>query len=954
MFQNADIIFAPLFNNIALLIALSAVHALLLRWLRKTSPRFQLLSGILFGGVAIFGMLNSVHLTEGIFFDGRSVILSVAGAFGGPIPALIATLMSAAYRIYLGGAGLTMGLLVIVNSALMGLVLFYLRKKHAWASTKTAFLVLGVLVHLAMLTFSIALPGPLTLSVLGDTLLPIMTLYPLGTLMLCILFQEQENQSTLIQRLSHSENRFREVFENSAAIHMLLDPTNGNIVDVNLAAENFYGWPADQLRKMNVGQINSLSRDELRAAMKAAETGQRKKFQFRHRLASGDIRMVEVHAGPVGYGDKKLLFTIVHDVTEQRLNEEELVRERILLRTVIDNIPDTVYVKDRQLRKTLANKAELEILGKTEKEVLGKSDRDLYPPEEAEAFEADDLRVVEKGETIYNREEKIVSPDGSVNWILTTKTPIHTEDGRIIGLVGIGRSINERVEALDQLTKAKEEAEAANKAKSEFLANMSHEIRTPMNAILGFSEALYHRLEDPAHKKMLNSVVSSGNLLLGLLNDILDLSKIEAGMLKISSQPVNLVRHLEDIRMLFQEKAADKGLSLTLEKPPDFPKSLVLDEIRIKQVVFNLVGNAVKFTHNGGIHIGLSFTPENPEGGSGELRLWVKDTGIGIPDDQVELVFKPFHQQSGQSDRKYGGTGLGLPISLRLVERMHGRLEVESKPGEGSTFTMVLPSVKVLKPKTGKMSGEKKAQKIVFKEAKVLIVDDAPTNLEMMEILLESFGLQHLTAESGQEALELLKDHQPLLALVDILMPGMDGLELARIIRKDPRHKHMPLVACTALVHEPDKIEKSGLFDAFLYKPIGRQDMLNMLEKFLVHTHEEIPESHGGEAGGVAGIDFQANFKVAGKALERLPELTGRLQSEFMPRWESVKDQWVLFKIESFATDLRALGEEFGIPVLAAYGEMMQQQADTLDLEALKESMQHFPRIVAKITSQQE
>jgi PAS domain S-box-containing protein len=954
MFQNINTIFVPLFNNITLLIALSAVHTVLLRWLRTTSLRFQLLSGLLFGGVAIIGMLNAVHFAEGIIFDGRSIVLSVAGAFGGPIPVLIATVLSAAFRIHLGGDGLTMGLLVIVSSASMGLVLFYLRKRYAWASSKTAFLGLGVMVHLAFLSFAISLPGPATLEVLDNIMLPVMALYPLGTLLLCILFKDQENRSDLIHRLSHSEERFREVFENSAAIHMLIDPANGKIVDANLAAEKFYGWSADQLRKKNVGEINSLNEEELRAAMKAAETGQTKMFQFQHRRASGDTRLVEVHAGPVGYGDKKLLFTIVHDVTDQRLNEEDLIRERILLRTVIDNIPDTVYVKDRQLRKTLANKAELEILGKTEEEVLGKSDRDLYPPEEADAFEADDLRVVEKGETVHNREEKIVSPDGTVNWILTSKTPLQAEDGRIIGLVGIGRSINDRVEALEQLTKAKEEAEAANKAKSEFLANMSHEIRTPMNAILGFSEALYHRLEDPAHKKMLSSVVSSGNLLLGLLNDILDLSKIEAGMLKISLQPVNLVRHLEDIRMLFEEKAADKGLSLTIEKPADFPKRLVLDEIRIKQVVFNLVGNAVKFTHKGGITIGLSFIPEGPDRQSGELRLWVRDTGIGIPEDQVDLIFKPFHQQSGQSDRKYGGTGLGLPISMRLVERMNGRLEVESKPGKGSTFTMVLPSVTVSQPETSKKYGEKKAQKLVFEQAKVLIVDDAPTNLEMLEIHLESFGLQPLRAESGKEALELLKEHEPVLALVDILMPGMDGLELARTIRKDPRHKHMPLIAFTALMHEPEKIEKSGLFDDCLYKPVGRQDMLNMFEKFLEHTHEDIPEPQGAEASGGSGIDFQSNFKLDGKALERLPVLTGRLQEEFMPRWESVKDQWVLFKIESFATDLRALGMEFGIPVLAAYGEMMQQQADTLDLEALRESLQHFPRIVAKITSQQE
>ncbi|MFO7998838.1 MAG: PAS domain S-box protein, partial [Bacteroidales bacterium] len=523
----------PLINNLALLIALSVVHSLLLRWLRKSSARYQVLSGLLFGGVAIVGMLNAVPVAEGVFFDGRSIILSIAGAFGGPVPAAIAMVVSGGYRLFIGGDGVVMGVLMILFAGAIGTGLFYLRKHYAWASSIPAFLAMGFLVHLVMLALLITLPGSLRTEILPILLIPLLTIFPLGTWLLCMLFRSQETQTALIERLHHSEERFRQVFENSAAIHMLLDPANGQIVDANIAAEKFYGWSLEQLRSMNVREINDLSDEELKKELAAAESGEKKMFQLKHRLASGEARLVDVHAGPVGFGDRKLLFTIVHDVTEQRKNQEDLVRERILLRTVIDNIPDTVYVKDRHFRKTLANKAELEILGKTEAEVIGKTDRDLYPSGEAEAFEADDLRVIEKGETLLNREEKIIGPDGTATWILTSKTPLRGEDGRIVGLVGIGRNINERVEAMAQIEKTKEAAEAANRAKSEFLANMSHEIRTPMNAILGFSEALYHRIENPENKKMLRSVVSSGNLLLSLLNDILDLSKIEAGRLEI-------------------------------------------------------------------------------------------------------------------------------------------------------------------------------------------------------------------------------------------------------------------------------------------------------------------------------------------------------------------------------------------------------------------------------------
>jgi PAS domain S-box-containing protein len=942
-------VFIPLLNNIALLIALSAVHSLLLRWLSKTSLRYMLLSGLLFGGVAMIGMVNAVPVAEGVFFDGRSIVLSVAGAFGGPVPVLIASALSGGYRLYLGGAGVTMGMLSIVNAALMGIALFYLRKRYTWASTNAAFLVMGFLIHLVMLAFSVTLPGPVTLQVLPEIVLPILTLYPLGTLLLCILFKEQEDHVVLIDRLSDSEERFRQVFQNSAAVHMLIDPADGRIVDANLAALDFYGYSVEQLRQMNIREINSLSAEAQKREMAAAESGQKKVFQLQHRLSSGEIRFVEVHAGPVGYGKEKLLFTIVYDVTEQRLNQEELARERILLRTVIDNIPDTVYVKDLNLRKTLANKAELEILGMKEEEVIGKSDRDLYPLEDADAFEADDLRVIEKGETILNREEKIVSPDGRVNWILTSKTPLQTDAGEIVGLVGIGRNVNERVEALNQLTRAKEEAEAANRAKSEFLANMSHEIRTPMNAILGFTEALYHRLKDADSKKMLRSVSSSGNLLLGLLNDILDLSKIESGMLKISPRPMNILTQLEDIRLLYEEKAAVKGVVVNLETPDDFPEKLILDEIRVKQVIFNLVGNAVKFTHRGKITIGVSFTHSDDQ--SGEFRLWVKDTGIGIPPDQVDLIFKPFYQQSGQSDRKYGGTGLGLAISLRLVERMQGRLEVKSEPGRGSTFTMVLPSVPVSMAAESRRPQPGKSMKTVFSNSTVLIVDDAPANLEVLEINLETFGLKALKAESGQEALEILKTQNADLVLIDVLMPVMDGLQLAKAIRSNPAYKGLPLVAFTALVHDPGKIENSGLFDDYLYKPVSRKDLHAVLKKFLDHDHEVVVETHSKAAETTFSVDDIDGMTLSNETYNRLPELVERLHADMLPRWESVKDQWVLFKIEAFASDLKALGVAFALPPLSAYGEKMQEEADSLDLEALKESMKQFPAIVEKIAS---
>lgn len=939
-------IFTPLLNNITLLVALSVVHSFLIRWFKHNSFRFRILSGFLYGAVAIVGMLNAVPLAEGVFFDGRSVVLSVAGVFGGPVPAAIAAGVAGAYRIYSGGDGVVMGVLVILTSGLFGTGLYFFRRQYQWASKGRSFLALGFLVHVAMLTYSVALPGPLTFEVARIIFLPVMTIYPLSTLLLCLLFRGAESQESLISQLSASEERFRQVFENSAAVHMLIDPDTGKIVDVNRRAVSFYGWPQERLTGMNVREINAMDRKTHEEEMQAVLRGEKTVFNLHHQIASGEVRDVEVHAGPVAVGDKKLLFTIVHDITDSKRNQEELARERILMRTVIDNIPDAVYVKDPQLRKVLANKAELEILGRTEEEVIGKTDRELYPPEEAEQFEEDDLKVLRRGETILNREERIVSPNGEVHWLLTSKTPLRNEQGEVVGLVGIGRNINERIQALEELERVKEEAVAANRAKSEFLANMSHEIRTPMNAILGFSEALYHRLTSPENKKMLSSVVSSGNLLLGLLNDILDLSKIEAGMLEITPHPVNLRRHLEDIRLLFEQKAGAKGLTLKLQSHENFPETLLLDEIRIKQVVFNLVGNAVKFTHKGSIEIGVDFAGK--EDNKGALRIWVKDTGIGIPPDQQEQIFKPFYQQSGQSDRQYGGTGLGLPISQRLIEKMNGEILLESEVGKGSTFTVVLPGVEVTRKPAPALAHSDNKGAIRFGEATILIVDDAPANIEMLEVNMELLGLKTLTAESGEKALELLKDHRPDLALIDILMPGMDGFGLAKAIRRQPEHKAMPLVAFTALMNETGKIEHSGLFDSHLYKPVSRKSLLDVLSKFLKHRIE-IQDPGPATTREEATRAAEGAIPLPKEKMEKLPELLEKLRSDFLPRWESVKDQWVLFKIEAFAEELADLAGDHGVARLAAYAGKLKHQADNLDLEALRDTMGGFPALVGEI-----
>jgi len=488
----------------------------------------------------------------------------------------------------------------------------------------------------------------------------------------------------------------------------------------------------------------------------------------------------------------------------------------------------------------------------------------------------------------------------------------------------------------------RDKANMANTAKSEFLANMSHEIRTPMNAILGFSEALYNKLESEQHRKMLKSVLSSGNLLLSLLNDILDLSKIEAGKMDISLQPVDLKSVMSEIKLLFQEKAKQKGIEISLFIPEGVPQGFMLDEIRIKQVLFNLVGNAVKFTHKGFINISVDYKAEHSE--SGTLVIEVEDSGIGIPSSQQEVIFESFRQQSGQSNRMYGGIGLGLAISRRLIEKMSGSISVRSEEGVGSVFKISMP-VTVIDTENGislKLLDD--YDDIIFEDAHLLVVDDVKTNIETVENLIGTCKLRISSVNSGESALEYLKTATPDLILLDIRMPGLSGYEVAELIKADQRVSKIPLIAFTASVFSKDKITSNKNFDDYLLKPITRRSLLALLAKFLEHKvvkriqpqEEILPE-------------FSA--ELTSDLKEKLPELVRLLKEDIMVEWMSIKDHLILYWIEEFSSKLQKIGEENKFNYLVEYASRLLSGLEVVDIDLIRDLMADFPRVVENTES---
>ncbi|MBP0017449.1 MAG: response regulator [Cyanobacteria bacterium SBLK] len=451
---------------------------------------------------------------------------------------------------------------------------------------------------------------------------------------------------------------------------------------------------------------------------------------------------------------------------------------------------------------------------------------DRIHPDDLEMTLQDVRKHLNRETLLYENIHRLQHRHGEYRWILAKGKCSRDEEGKAYRLVGTLTDITERKQAEAALRAAKEEAEVANRAKSEFLATMSHEIRTPMNAVIGMTGLILDTELTAQQRDFVEIVRSSGDALLTLINDILDFSKIESGKLDLEEQPLNLRQCVEESLDLIATRAAEKKLELAYLFEPQTPQTIVGDVTRLRQVLVNLLGNAIKFTQVGEIIV--SVRCQNPHAKQCEIEFAVKDTGIGIPRDRLNRLFKPFSQVDASTTRKFGGTGLGLAISKRLTELMGGTMWVESEEGRGSIFlfTIVAPVA------TSDNSGIKGQ----LQDKRLLIVDDNATNRKVLTLQAQSFGMVSRAAASGEEALALLKTAERFdVAILDMQMPEMDGLMLARRIRQLPVGGALPLVMLTSIGQLDGDRDLSEInFSAYLNKPIKQSQLYNILVNLLI------------------------------------------------------------------------------------------------------------------------
>jgi PAS domain S-box-containing protein len=555
---------------------------------------------------------------------------------------------------------------------------------------------------------------------------------------------------------------------------------------------------------------------------------------------------------PLRDSDSKIIgtFGISRDTTERKQAEELVRGSEALYHSLVEYLPQNIFRKDLEGRFTFANRKFCAILGKPLDQIVGKTDYDFFPKALADKYRADDREVIHSG-MMFDTVEEHVTPEGSKLYVQVVKTPVHGPDGEIIGTQCIFWDVTDKKRYEQELQQAKAAAEAANRAKSEFLANMSHEIRTPMNGVIGMTELALDTELSLEQREYLTMVKASADALLSVINDILDFSKIEARKLELEQMEFDLRDSLGDTMKALALRAQQKGLELACYIPATVPDALLGDPGRLRQVLINLIGNAIKFTEQGEVVVHVEAKGQGTESSEQitgnreqrieegvELHFSVKDTGCGIPADKLERIFEAFEQADMSTTRKYGGTGLGLTISSQIIELMGGRIWVESKLDEGSTFQFT--SKFGVQAAPSKSKAMRRPEELLH--LPVLIVDDNATNRRILQEMLSNWRMKPTVVDGGRVALAEMQravdagEPYPLV-LLDAMMPEMDGFALAAEIKKRPEFAGAVLMMLSSAGQAGDgaRCRQLGI-QTYLTKPIKQSDLLDAILNVLSLT----------------------------------------------------------------------------------------------------------------------
>jgi PAS domain S-box-containing protein len=654
---------------------------------------------------------------------------------------------------------------------------------------------------------------------------------------------------------------FRELSRSEAWMRALLTTTvdgvvtvggDGTILEFNASAERIYGWKRDEIVGQHIrvligneeasaqaGLLRALETGEITASAQSADvTGRRK---------DGSIVPVRRAVGHARLDDRDLFVCFITDISERRSMEQALRASEQQFRSLIGNIPGISY------RSLLEGDRPLVFISDAVERITGYPGSDFIAPQpgvparrsfDALIHAADRMRVMNAiSEALledrpYLVEYRLLHADGSVRWLWENGTGVRNDAGEPAWLDGVILDITERREIEDALRLAKEHAEQAAAARASFVANMSHEIRTPMNSILGFTDVLLDGELAPEQRRHLDTIRSAGRSLLRLLNEILDTAKLEKGAVELEQNDYNLLSLIDELSSTLAANARAKGLHLDIHYDPALPTCLRGDELRVRQVLTNLLDNAIKFTEKGSVTLRAELQGE-------QLHFEVRDTGIGIAPARLQAIFDPFTQADASMTRRFGGTGLGTTISKQLVELMGGRIWAESEEGRGTVFHVVLPLVLArFAPQQPRVRTP-----AALPPLRVLVADDVPQNQELLQLLLARRGHTMAAASDGAQVVELAAREDFDLILMDFQMPTIDGLAATRLIRQqalEAGRPRVPVIAMTASVlAEHRRASVDAGMDGFASKPVDWFALSHEIARVLglgsVQQHVDLP-----------------------------------------------------------------------------------------------------------------
>ncbi|KAA5542639.1 PAS domain-containing protein [Roseiconus nitratireducens] len=667
--------------------------------------------------------------------------------------------------------------------------------------------------------------------------------------------------------------KFRYMAESAMDLFVLAD-ARGKMLYVNPVVTTLLGYQSDDLVGQSLAVIDqSMNNSRVSQMLSQCESTGIAPFESRLRRQDDEEIFVEISVSSVSFGSQQFLFATMRDLTARRRDEQQLRLQYKAIESAVNGIL-ICDVRQHDCPIIYANPGFYEMTGYSPEETLGKNCRFL------QGERTDRQKVAELRESIHEGKRCVVTllnyrKDGSPFWNELQLTPVHEGDGTLTHFVGVQHDVTAQREAQEKLKRANEtlankqaalrasqqRALAASETKSEFLANMSHELRTPMTAVLGFADMLRAETDDSNAIEKIDTITRNGKYLLSLLNDILDLSKIEAGKLDIDNESVNVAQVIEDVADLMHVRARQEGIPLIVEFQSEVPREVTADRVRVRQILVNLIGNALKFTDEGEVRVTIALErnsdAESNGSGAADLVVRVADTGIGMSDEQLQDLFQPFTQGSHRAKRKYGGTGLGLSISKRLVDAMGGDIQVESRKGNGSVFTLRLPVTaeqlsQLVRPSPERPERTQRESTFRFPQihARVLLADDRRDIWRVVKYFMEKCGAEVVVTEDGRQAVDAARaareeGHPFKLILMDMQMPVMTGKEAVIKLRQDGFD--VPIIALTAdaMDGEREACIDFGCTD-YIAKPVDGRRLVKMVDRLMREGSNQVAQADGG------------------------------------------------------------------------------------------------------------